>query len=128
MPGMFDDEHYAGLIGATSDLRMELQVRSRHLLGRQQNQDPDSALTKSGCCVLELNEVGRELSGAGGTDRRGPPEKGRIVQVLFAARFGICRTMPLTTDCSGSIRNAQMRAPASRTPAEIKNGVIQNPR
>jgi hypothetical protein len=33
-----------------------------------------------------------------------------------------------TTDRSGSIRNAHMSAPVSRTPAVIKNGVIQNPR
>jgi hypothetical protein len=31
------------------------------------------------------------------------------------------------TDFSGSMRNVQIKAPASRTPAEIKKGVIHNP-
>src|SRR6202022_4556873 len=35
--------------------------------------------------------------------------------------------MPSTTDLSGSMRNVHISPPGSRTPAEIKNGVIHNP-
>src|ERR1700737_4610878 len=35
--------------------------------------------------------------------------------------------MGSTTDLSGSMRNVQISPPGSRTPAEIKNGVIHNP-
>src|SRR5258708_13207772 len=35
--------------------------------------------------------------------------------------------MSSTTDLSGSMRNVHISAPVSRTPAEMKNGVIHNP-
>src|SRR5215471_10392406 len=36
-------------------------------------------------------------------------------------------TVASITDFSGSMRNVQIKAPASRTPAEIKKGAIHNP-
>src|SRR5580692_5335911 len=46
-------------------------------------------------------------------------------QEWLSYKFG---TASSTTECSGLIRNVQMRAPLRSTPAVTKNGVIQNPR
>jgi hypothetical protein len=57
-------------------------------------------------------------------------ERGLYVYDTDAARLslsGTNRSHSSTTDFSGSMRNAHISAPVSRTPAEMKNGVIHIP-